>query len=65
MQTTAKLSAQELVMARLVLLALSLTFVFSLYHMMGYKGGQVNAQTIEDPDKEANRFKLATYHVQI
>ena len=42
-----KLFAEEIAMARLGLIALSLSFVFSVYQMMGYKGGQVNAQTTD------------------
>ena len=38
-------------MARLVLIALSLSFAFSVYQMMGYKGGRVNAQTTDRSKK--------------
>ena len=47
-------------MARLVLHALSLSFVFSVHQMMGFKGGQVNAQTTTDRTKQiqATMYKI-------
>ena len=53
-----KLSAQELVMARLLLIALTLTFTMTIYNMMGYKSGQVNAQPTESDNQIKRRQQI-------
>ena len=61
-----KFFAEEIVMARLVLVALSLSFVFSVYQLMGYKGGQVNAEATpptEDPAKRSKQIQATMYNI--